>query len=79
MFMQHMAREKIIMQEKIVVLKQELQELHVDVDLSSFLKSIQETDNHSQSTATGQNVSVAISLVIAMWHKKSLLHYIVIM
>ena len=51
--MQHLAREKIVMQDRIVVLKQELQELHVDVDLASFLKSIQETDTHSQSTATG--------------------------
>ena len=52
--MQHLAREKIVMQDRILVLKQELQELHVDVDLASFLKSIQESDNHSQSTATGE-------------------------
>lgn len=54
MFMQHLAREKIVMQDKIIMLKQELQELHVDVDLASFLKSIQESDNHSVSTATGE-------------------------
>ena len=57
MFTQHLAREKICMQDRIVVLKQELQELNVDVDLPSFLKSIQDDDGHSQSTATGNQIN----------------------
>ena len=51
---QKLARDKIVAQERIALLRRELAQMGMEVDLSAMVKD--DDDSHSDSTATGNNL-----------------------
>ena len=62
--MQKFAREKILLQEKMRGLKDELHGMDIDLDLSAWVTATQDHDNetNSTSTATGTRVRAPVKM-----------------